>query len=84
MTQVRQKLNNAIMETGKKPYDITSPELIETAKKILEKDNKYLALQEKYKKQFANHQFVQSIQTKQKMDERMREVINILVEKEIE
>ena len=63
-----------------KEQHVVSPEQVTEA---LEKDYTYTKLLDKYNKQMKSHQYVQSMQTRLKMDERMREVVEQMVSHEM-
>lgn len=67
--------NNNIRE-----QHVVSPEQVTEA---LEKDYTYTKLLDKYNKQMKSHQYLQAMQTRGKMDDRMREVVEQMVSHEM-
>lgn len=68
----------------KNKIDHIDQELIKRASEEIQKDKRYIALQDKYKKQMQRRQYVQAMQTKAIMDEQMRNTVERMIEREIE
>ena len=71
------------MEQQNNNHDIVSPELIEKAKELILKNDKYRNLQKKYERLSSQRKYIEAIKVKDMMEAAMRGVVQKLIEQEI-
>lgn len=67
-----------------KKYDAARPELTDRAIEMLKRDREYVKLNEKLAKQKAGRQYIQAMQTQQRIDAMVRQAIHKVVRQDIE